>query len=250
MLQVSPKGDLVLCKVAEAEEQTTGGLLLPSSAQSKPTSGICLCCPFWQLVCCKHNSLQPCKAVCKFTFTRSFVHASGDIVALGDGQVGGNVQKFDLQVGQTVVYSKFGIGSTDLDIQGQRHTMLREDDCIGIMPKSNATASDIPELKPVGDRVLIKASSLQCYVVGNGLFCCYEMQLHRALAYHHKQQCFQAPHHAVHEKQIRIGFTVVMLCIIGARTNSCNSRGSHAARERARETYEWRCCQCWAWQEG
>ena len=83
-------------------------------------------------------------------------------MALGDGQIGGNIQKFDLQVGQTVVYSKFGIGSTDLDIQGQRHTMLREDDCIGIMPKSNATASDIPELKPVGDRVLIKASSLQC----------------------------------------------------------------------------------------
>ena len=79
-------------------------------------------------------------------------------MALGDGQVGGNVQKFDLQVGQTVVYSKFGIGSTDLDIQGQRHTMLREDDCIGIMPKSNATASDIPELKPVGDRVLIKVT--------------------------------------------------------------------------------------------
>lgn len=100
------------------------------------------------------------------------MYMSGDIVALGDGQVGGNVQKFDLQVGQTVVYSKFGIGSTDLDIQGKRHTMLREDDCIGIMPKSNATASDIPELKPVGDRVLIKASSLQCQVI-DGLFCCY-----------------------------------------------------------------------------
>ena len=38
-VQVSPKGDLVLCKVAEAEEQTTGGLLLPTSAQTKPTSG-------------------------------------------------------------------------------------------------------------------------------------------------------------------------------------------------------------------
>lgn len=86
------------------------------------------------------------------------MHMTGDIVALGDGRVGGNVQTFDLQVGQTVVYSKFGIGSTDLDVQGQRHTLLREDDCIGIMPKSNATASDIPELKPVGDRVLIKAS--------------------------------------------------------------------------------------------
>lgn len=84
---------------------------------------------------------------------------SGDIVALGDGRVGGNVQDFSLEVGQTVVYSKFGIGSTDLDIQGHRHTMLREDDCIGIMPRSGATASDIPEMRPVGDRVLLKVST-------------------------------------------------------------------------------------------
>lgn len=104
------------------------------------------------------------------------MYTAGDIVAIGDGQVGGNVQKFDLQVGQTVVYSKFGIGSTDLDIQGQRHTMLREDDCIGIMPKSNATASDIPELKPVGDRVLIKASSWRCQDCQ--LFCCHKTELH------------------------------------------------------------------------
>ena len=87
------------------------------------------------------------------------VAMSGDIVALGDGRVGGNVQDFNLEIGQTVVYSKFGIGSTDLDIQGQRHTMLREDDCIGIMPRSGATASDIPELRPVGDRVLLKVST-------------------------------------------------------------------------------------------
>lgn len=145
-MQVSPKGDLVLCKVAEAEEQTTGGLLLPSSAQSKPTSGKYPCDP--QLIPLSAHRQQ------------AYVHITGDIVAVGDGRVAGNVQTFDLQVGQTVVYSKFGIGSTDLDIQGQRHTMLREDDCIGIMPKSNATASDIPELKPVGDRVLIKASKL------------------------------------------------------------------------------------------
>jgi co-chaperonin GroES (HSP10) len=39
MAQVTPKGDLVLAKVAEAEEATTGGILLPTSAQRKPTSG-------------------------------------------------------------------------------------------------------------------------------------------------------------------------------------------------------------------
>lgn len=39
--QVHPKGDLVLAKVASAEEKTTGGVLLPDSAQTKPTSGTC-----------------------------------------------------------------------------------------------------------------------------------------------------------------------------------------------------------------
>ena len=38
-MQVTPKGDLVLCKVADAEDKTTGGVLLPESAQKKPTSG-------------------------------------------------------------------------------------------------------------------------------------------------------------------------------------------------------------------
>ncbi len=38
-VQVNPKGDLVLAKVAEAEEKTTGGVLLPTSAQKAPTSG-------------------------------------------------------------------------------------------------------------------------------------------------------------------------------------------------------------------
>lgn len=34
-----PKGDLVLAKVAEAEEKTTGGILLPGSAQVRRRSG-------------------------------------------------------------------------------------------------------------------------------------------------------------------------------------------------------------------
>ena len=37
--QVSPKGDLVLIATADAEEKTTGGVLLPTTAQRKPTSG-------------------------------------------------------------------------------------------------------------------------------------------------------------------------------------------------------------------
>lgn len=39
LLQVEPKGDRVLVKVAEQEEKTRGGILLPVSAQKRPTSG-------------------------------------------------------------------------------------------------------------------------------------------------------------------------------------------------------------------
>jgi chaperonin GroES len=117
-LQVVPKGDLVLARVAEMEEQTTGGILLPTSAQKRPTSG--------------------------------------DVIALGDGQVGTKRHEFQLSVGDTVLYSKFGLGATDISLQGAEHILIREDDVIGVMPRSGATADDIPELRPVGDRVLIK----------------------------------------------------------------------------------------------
>jgi chaperonin GroES len=36
---VVPKGDRVLVKVAQQEEKTKGGILLPISAQKRPTSG-------------------------------------------------------------------------------------------------------------------------------------------------------------------------------------------------------------------
>lgn len=59
------------------------------------------------------------------------------------------------QEGDTVVYSKFGMGITELDIQGTTYALMREDDIIGTMP-SSATAADVPKIKPIGDRVLIK----------------------------------------------------------------------------------------------
>jgi chaperonin GroES len=37
--QVKPLGERVFVKVAPAEEQTQGGILLPGDAQQKPTSG-------------------------------------------------------------------------------------------------------------------------------------------------------------------------------------------------------------------
>jgi hypothetical protein len=39
LTQISPRGDRVLVAVAEEETKTRGGILLPTSAIKKPTSG-------------------------------------------------------------------------------------------------------------------------------------------------------------------------------------------------------------------
>ena len=77
-------------------------------------------------------------------------------MAVGDGRVGDVTQTFDLKVGETILYSKFGIGVTDLSVKGALHILIREDDVIGTMPRSGATADDVPHLKPAADRVLLK----------------------------------------------------------------------------------------------
>ena len=77
-------------------------------------------------------------------------------MAVGDGRVGGITQDFTLQEGDTILYSKFGIGATAISVQGDLHVLIREDDVIGTLPRSGATAADVPELKPLADRVLLK----------------------------------------------------------------------------------------------
>ena len=131
LLQVMPKGDLVLAKVAEAEEKTTGGILLPGSAQTRPTSG--------------------------------------EVVALGDGQVGTKQHAFTLKGGETVLYSRFGIGATELEVQGEQHLLIREDDLIGIMPRPNATAEgEATQLLRWRRRVVVSSSLAQAGSAGRG----------------------------------------------------------------------------------
>ena len=60
-----------------------------------------------------------------------------------------------VSVGATVLYSKFGIGCTDLKMGDDDYVMIREQDLIGCFPSSGARANDIPKLTPCGDRVLL-----------------------------------------------------------------------------------------------
>ncbi|KAI7734838.1 hypothetical protein M8C21_030680 [Ambrosia artemisiifolia] len=91
---LKPLGDRVLVKISAAEEKTSGGILLPSTAQSKPQGG--------------------------------------EVVAVGEGRTVGQ-QKVDVSVktGTQVVYSKYA--GTEVEFNGSNHLLLKEDDIIGIL---------------------------------------------------------------------------------------------------------------------
>lgn len=110
-------------------------------------------------------------------------YSAGDVVGIGAGCKA-------LKVGDTVVYSKWGIGVTDLAMQGDEYAVLRELDVIGTFPSSGAhprlpsrrssrnctcrrphgqlthtytphagaTAADVSKLTPLFDRVLVRVA--------------------------------------------------------------------------------------------
>lgn len=81
-------------KIKTAEEKTVGGILLPTTAQTKPQGG--------------------------------------EIVAVGEGRTVGKT-KVDISVkaGTQVVYSKYA--GTELEFNGSNHLILKEDDIVGIL---------------------------------------------------------------------------------------------------------------------
>ncbi|KAF5458705.1 hypothetical protein F2P56_022718 [Juglans regia] len=91
---IKPLGDRVLVKIQIAEEKTGGGILLPTTAQTKPQGG--------------------------------------EVVAIGEGKTAGNT-KVDLSVktGNQVVYSKYA--GTELEFNGSKHLILKDDDIVGIL---------------------------------------------------------------------------------------------------------------------
>jgi len=91
---LKPLGDRVLVKIKTAEEKTVGGILLPSTAQSKPQGG--------------------------------------EVVAVGEGKtIGKNKVDISVKTGTQVVYSKYA--GTEVEFDGTNHLILKEDDIVGIL---------------------------------------------------------------------------------------------------------------------
>ncbi|GAB2245934.1 hypothetical protein Droror1_Dr00001427 [Drosera rotundifolia] len=91
---IKPLADRVLVKIKEAEQKTAGGILLPSTAQTKPQGG--------------------------------------EVVAVGEGKtVGEKTIEISVQPGTQIVYSKYA--GTELEFNGSNHLLLKEDDIVGVL---------------------------------------------------------------------------------------------------------------------
>lgn len=91
---LKPLGDRVLVKIKSAEEKTSGGILLPTTAQSKSQGG--------------------------------------EVVAVGTGRmIGKKSVVISLKTGSQVVYSKYA--GTEVELNGSNHLILKEDDIVGVL---------------------------------------------------------------------------------------------------------------------
>jgi len=94
-INIKPIGDRVLVKHIEEKEQVRGGIIIPDAAKEKPMEA--------------------------------------EVVALGTGKKdeSGKVQAFEVKVGDRVLISKYG--GTEVKVNDQKFTLVREEDILGII---------------------------------------------------------------------------------------------------------------------
>jgi len=93
--KIRPLQDRILVKRLEGEDKTKGGIIIPDSAKEKPQEG--------------------------------------EIVAVGNGKVleNGTKQQLDVKVGDKILFSKYA--GTEVKLDGDEYTIMREDDILGII---------------------------------------------------------------------------------------------------------------------
>ena len=94
-LKIKPLADRVVVEQAEAEEVSSGGIILPDTAQEKPQQG--------------------------------------KIVAVGPGKVSdsGTLVEPTLKTGDSVLYGKYS--GTEVTIDGTEYSIMRESDILAIL---------------------------------------------------------------------------------------------------------------------
>ena len=94
-MKVRPLHDRVIVKRVEEEEKTKGGIIIPDTAKEKPVEG--------------------------------------KVVAVGDGKLQEDGKKTPLEVkaGDRVLFGKYA--GTEIQIEGEEHLIMKEDDIIAIV---------------------------------------------------------------------------------------------------------------------
>ncbi len=94
-MKIRPLQDRILVKRLDEEEKTKGGIIIPDSAKEKPQEG--------------------------------------KVIAVGGGKVSedGKVLPLDVKKGDRVLFSKYS--GTEVNLDGEEHLIIREDDVLGIL---------------------------------------------------------------------------------------------------------------------
>jgi chaperonin GroES len=95
-MNIRPLYDRIVVKrLTESEEKTSGGLIIPDSAKEKPQEG--------------------------------------EVVAVGKGKrlEDGKVVPLDVQVGDKILFGKYS--GSDIKLDGQEYMIMREDEVLGIL---------------------------------------------------------------------------------------------------------------------
>ncbi len=96
-MKLRPLDDRVVIKQSEAEEKTSGGIILPDTAKEKPQIG--------------------------------------KVIAVGPGKILDNGKRAEMSVkkNDTVIYAKY-MGN-EIEIDGEKYVILKESDVLGIVEK-------------------------------------------------------------------------------------------------------------------
>lgn len=97
-MKLKPLGDRIVVKVLESEERTKSGIVIPDTAKEKPQKA--------------------------------------DVLAVGTGKFSeqtGQRIPMDVQVGDTVVFAKYG--GTEIKLDGDEYLILSERDVLAILGK-------------------------------------------------------------------------------------------------------------------
>jgi chaperonin GroES len=94
-MKIRPLHDRILVKRVDEEDKTKGGIIIPDTAKEKPQEG--------------------------------------KVIAVGNGKVDddGDVTPLDVKKGDRILFSKYA--GTEVNIEGDEHLIIREDDVLGIL---------------------------------------------------------------------------------------------------------------------